>query len=62
MKFQGFGYRTNSRFADCVKVQVDHQDVEITGVMNPEDSGIAFNSSRRLEHNTPIPFSLKIAA
>jgi len=31
MNFQGFGYRTNSRFADCVKVQVENQKVTITG-------------------------------
>ncbi len=29
--FQGFGYRTNSRFADCVKVQVENQKVTVTG-------------------------------
>jgi hypothetical protein len=31
MDFQGFGYRTNSRFADCVKVQVESQKVTVTG-------------------------------
>lgn len=31
MNFQGFGYRTNSRFADCVKVQVDDQKVTVSG-------------------------------
>jgi len=31
MELQGFGYRTNSRFADCVKVKVEDQKVTITG-------------------------------
>jgi len=31
MNFQGFGYRTNSRFADCVKIQVDGQKVTVSG-------------------------------
>ncbi|GAI69464.1 unnamed protein product [marine sediment metagenome] len=31
MNFQGFGYRTNSRFADCVKVRVEDQKVTVSG-------------------------------
>ena len=31
MNFQGFGYRTNSRFADCVQVQVKDQRVTVKG-------------------------------
>ncbi len=31
MDFQGFGYRTSSRFADCVKVQVEGQKVTVSG-------------------------------
>ena len=31
MEFQGFGYRTSSRFADCVKIQVDGQKVTVSG-------------------------------
>jgi len=31
MNFQGFGYRTSSRFADCVKIQVEGQKITVSG-------------------------------
>jgi hypothetical protein len=40
MNFQGFGYRTNSRFADCVKVQVEDQKITVTG---PRVSAFTYN-------------------
>ena len=45
-----------------ITVYLDDQIVEITGIIEPKlKLDIVNQSSRRLEHNTLIPFSLKIS-